>query len=97
MSLSSKMLISNRKLFYNIPLKVLDFRLQSMGRRCGHWSSYSLSLPQHTIESPFNVTIKFHSDASETFPGFEAKWTTLTSKSEYLPLIGEFTVDKTRL
>ena len=63
---------------------MLDFRGESFGRRCGRWAASSLSLPHHTIVSPYNITIEFHSDESHTYSGFEAKWTTLSPRSKYL-------------
>ena len=62
----------------------MDFRGESFGRRCGRWAASSLSLPHHTIVSPYNITIEFHSDESHTYSGFEAKWTTLSPRSKYL-------------
>ena len=62
-------------------LQILNYKLESMGKRCGRWPENALSLPIHIAESPYNLTVLFISDGSETFPGFRAKWTILTPES----------------
>ena len=75
-------------IWYLCSLKVFDYRGESMGKRCGRWPIFSLQSPQHIIESPYNVTIRFISDESETYRGFKAEWSTISSESTYCTYFG---------
>ena len=61
----------------------MDYRGQSMGKRCGRWADSSLASPQNIAESLYNMTIVFKTDWSDTFTGFKAKWSTLVAESTY--------------
>ncbi len=65
------------------PLQMRNFQGRSMGRRCGRWSPSLLGQPSNIVESPHNLTVRFHSDQNRAFSGFQARWTFVNDQSKF--------------